>query len=211
MAFGFDTLLIANRGEIACRIIRSAHHPGLRTVAVCSDTAAHVELADTAVRRYGWARPRRPTRTCAFAGPIPRAAVGFGDKHTAREAARTVGVPLVAGSDLLGTLDDALAAARDIGCPVILEAAGGGGGIGMQACRDAGELRAQDRPRRACGGAGHRGHATGYPACRSRPNTTGYRGRDSPVGMRARGKVIRRWPNATTTGSAGSWPNWPGP
>ena len=51
--FAFDTLLVANRGEIACRIMRSAHKLGLKTVAVYSDadaTAAHVELADIAVR-----------------------------------------------------------------------------------------------------------------------------------------------------------------
>ncbi|WP_237713713.1 5-oxoprolinase/urea amidolyase family protein, partial [Rhodococcus sp. P14] len=77
----------------------------------------------------------------AFIGPTPGQLRVFGDKHTAREAARAVGVPLVEGSGLLGSVDAALAAADTVGYPVMLKAVGGGGGIGMQACHTPGELR----------------------------------------------------------------------
>ncbi|MCD2112262.1 urea carboxylase [Rhodococcus rhodochrous] len=178
--FAFDTLLVANRGEIACRIMRSAHKLGLKTVAVYSDAdaaAAHVELADIAVRLgpapaaesylradlvveaalatgagaihpgYGFLSENAEfAAACeaagiAFVGPTPDQLRVFGDKHTAREAARAVGAPLVPGSGLLDSLDDALAAAEDIGYPVMLKAVGGGGGIGMQACHSADDLR----------------------------------------------------------------------
>ncbi|MEV8191363.1 urea carboxylase [Rhodococcus pyridinivorans] len=178
--FAFDTLLVANRGEIACRIMRSAHKLGLKTVAVYSDAdaaAAHVELADLAVRLgpapaaesylradlvveaalatgagaihpgYGFLSENAEfAAACegagiAFVGPTPDQLRVFGDKHTAREAARAVGAPLVPGSGLLDSLDDALAAAEDIGYPVMLKAVGGGGGIGMQACHSADDLR----------------------------------------------------------------------
>ncbi|KOS57268.1 urea carboxylase [Rhodococcus rhodochrous] len=180
MTFAFDTLLVANRGEIACRIMRSAHTLGLKTVAVYSDadaSAAHVEMADMAVRLgpapaaqsylradavieaalstgagavhpgYGFLSENAEfaaaceTAGIAFIGPTPEQLRVFGDKHTAREAARAVGVPLVEGSGLLGSVDDALAAADTVGYPVMLKAVGGGGGIGMQACHTPGELR----------------------------------------------------------------------
>ncbi|WP_258008426.1 5-oxoprolinase/urea amidolyase family protein, partial [Rhodococcus sp. ENV425] len=77
----------------------------------------------------------------AFIGPTPEQLRVFGDKHTAREAARAVGVPLVEGSGLLASVDAAVAAAETVGYPVMLKAVGGGGGIGMQACHTPDELR----------------------------------------------------------------------
>jgi len=180
VASGFDTLLIANRGEIACRIMRSAHSLGLKTVAVYSDadaSAMHVELADVAVRLgpaaaaesylradlvidaalttgagaihpgYGFLSENAEFAAACeaagivFVGPTPEQLRVFGDKHTAREAARAVGVPLVPGSDLLTSVDEALTAAEAIGYPVMLKAVGGGGGIGMQACHSPADLR----------------------------------------------------------------------
>ena len=175
-----DTVLIANRGEIAVRLIRAARHLGLRSVAVFSDAdraSPHVSLADDAVR-IGPAAPRESylctdailaaaatTGTTiihpgygflsedadfaiaveaagiTFAGPSPEQLRRFGTKHTARAAARAAGVPIFPGSDLLGTVTAALEAADGIGYPVMLKATGGGGGIGMQVCRDATELR----------------------------------------------------------------------
>lgn len=173
-------VLIANRGEIAVRLIRAARALGMRTVAVFSDAdrgAPHVALADEAVR-IGPAAPRdsylrtdailaaaAATDTTilhpgygflsedadfaaavqgagiAFAGPTPNQLREFGTKHTARAAARAAGVPIFAGSDLLDDVDAAVAAATGIGYPVMLKATGGGGGIGMQVCRNADELR----------------------------------------------------------------------
>ncbi|MEU5768616.1 5-oxoprolinase/urea amidolyase family protein [Streptomyces asoensis] len=175
----FDTLLVANRGEIAVRIIRSARALGLRTVAVYSDpdrSAPHVRLADEAVRLgpapakesyldaglvlaaaadtgagaihpgYGFlSEDAAFARRCAdagivFVGPTPEQLELFGTKHTARAAAEAAGVPPAPGTGLLADLPEALEQARRIGYPVMLKATGGGGGIGMSACRSAGEL-----------------------------------------------------------------------
>ncbi|MFJ5309499.1 5-oxoprolinase/urea amidolyase family protein [Streptomyces sp. NPDC088350] len=175
----FDTLLIANRGEIAVRIIRTARELGLRTVAVYSDadrSAPHVRLADEAVRLgpapakesyldadlvlkaakdtgagaihpgYGFlSEDAAFARRCedagiVFVGPTPAQLELFGAKHTARAAAEAAGVQLAPGTGLLADLDKALAQAALIGYPVMLKATGGGGGIGMSACRSADEL-----------------------------------------------------------------------
>ncbi|MGY5054745.1 5-oxoprolinase/urea amidolyase family protein [Streptomyces sp. 900105755] len=184
----FDKLLIANRGEIAVRIIRTARELGLRTVAVYSDpdrSAPHVRLADEAVRLgpapakesyldadlvlkaakdtgagavhpgYGFLSEdadfaRRCTEAgIVFVGPTPEQLELFGAKHTARAAAQAAGVPLAPGTGLLHDLPEALREASAIGYPVMLKATGGGGGIGMSACRSADELTdAWDRVQR---------------------------------------------------------------
>lgn len=175
----FDTLLIANRGEIAVRIIRTARELGLRTVAVFSDadrSAPHVRLADEAVRLgpapakesyldadlvlgaakatgagaihpgYGFlSEDAEFARRCedagiVFVGPTAEQLELFGAKHTARTAAEEAGVPLAPGTGLLPDLPTALVAADRIGYPVMLKATGGGGGIGMSACRSGEEL-----------------------------------------------------------------------
>lgn len=175
----FGTLLVANRGEIAVRVIRTARELGLRTVAVYSDAdraAPHVRLADTAVRLgpapaqesyldadlvlraakdagagavhpgYGFlSEDAAFARRCAdagivFVGPTPEQLELFGAKHTARAAAEAAGVPLLPGTGLLASLDEALDRAAAIGYPVMLKATGGGGGIGMSACRSVAEL-----------------------------------------------------------------------
>ncbi|KQR11873.1 urea carboxylase [Cellulomonas sp. Leaf334] len=190
---GFDTLLVANRGEIAVRILRTARDLGLRTVAVYSDAdagAAHVHLADTAVRLgpapaaqsylrsdlildaalaqgagaihpgYGFlsenAQFARAAEAAgiAFVGPTPVQLELFGSKHTARDAARAVDMPMLAGTGLLETLDEAVAAADSIGYPVMLKATAGGGGIGMRACASSDDLReAWEAVRRTAGAA----------------------------------------------------------
>ncbi|MDW5596340.1 urea carboxylase [Conexibacter stalactiti] len=172
-------MLVANRGEIACRIIRSAQARGLRTVAVFSDPdrgAPHVALADAAVHvgaapaRESYLRADRILAAAqasgagaihpgygllsedaafaraveaagiAFVGPTPEQLEQFGDKHRARELARAAGVPMVEGSTPLPGVAAALAAAAEIGYPVMLKATAGGGGIGMAPCHDAAEL-----------------------------------------------------------------------
>ena len=177
----FDTLLVANRGEIAVRIVRSARALGLTTVAVFSDAdrgAPHVHLADHAVR-IGPAAPQdsylrvdalldAAARTGAgavhpgygflsedagfaaaveaagltFVGPTPEQLRVFGTKHTARAAAAAAGVPMLPGTGLLPDRAATLAAAAELGYPLMLKATGGGGGIGMQVCRDDDELLA---------------------------------------------------------------------
>jgi len=172
-AWAFDTVLIANRGEIARRVIRTARALGLRTVAVYSEadiSAPHVREADEAVP-IGPARPADSylnapgilsaakssgagaihpgygflSESAAFArqveeagvtfiGPTPWQLDAFGAKHTARALARAAGVPMMAGTELLSSADEAVAAARAIGLPVMVKATGGGGGIGLQAC-----------------------------------------------------------------------------
>lgn len=175
----FDTLLIANRGEIACRIIESARKLGLRTVAVFSEAdrgAKHVRLADEAVLLgpapakesylrvdalleaakatgagaihpgYGFLSEDAAFAEAVeaaglvFVGPTAEQLRIFGTKHTARDAARAAGVPMIAGSGLLEDVDDAVAASASIGFPLMLKATGGGGGIGMTVCRNEAEL-----------------------------------------------------------------------
>ncbi|KUO11027.1 5-oxoprolinase/urea amidolyase family protein [Streptomyces sp. DSM 15324] len=175
----FTKLLVANRGEIAVRILRTARALGLATVAVYSDpdrSAPHVRLADEAVRLgpapakesyldadlvlkaakdtgagaihpgYGFlSEDAAFARRCAdagivFVGPTPEQLELFGAKHTARAAAEAAGVPLAPGTGLLPDLPEALARAEAVGYPVMLKATGGGGGIGMSACRSPEEL-----------------------------------------------------------------------
>ncbi|MFI0942005.1 urea carboxylase [Streptomyces sp. NPDC021020] len=189
----FDTLLVANRGEIAARVLRTARRMGLRTVAVFSDPdrgAPHVHLADTAVRlgpapakesyldadavlaaaRESGAGAVHPgygflsedadfARRCeaaglVFVGPEPRHLEVFGAKHTARDAAQAAGVPMLPGTGLLADLDAGLAAAEGLGYPVMLKATGGGGGIGMRACRTPAELAAAWEPVERAAAAG---------------------------------------------------------
>jgi urea carboxylase len=76
----------------------------------------------------------------AFVGPTPEQLRVFGLKHTARALARQHGVPMLEGTELLDSLESAIAAARTIGYPVMLKSTAGGGGIGMRVCRSAEEL-----------------------------------------------------------------------
>ncbi len=75
-----------------------------------------------------------------FIGPTPEQMRRFGLKHTAREIAEQHGVPLCPGSGLLGGAEEAVAVAERIGFPVMLKSTAGGGGIGMRACGNRGEL-----------------------------------------------------------------------
>ncbi|MGY4231561.1 urea carboxylase [Bradyrhizobium sp. USDA 4449] len=76
-----------------------------------------------------------------FIGPRPEHLDAFGLKHRAREIAETSGVPLLPGSGLLESIDEAVREAERIGFPVMLKSTAGGGGIGMQLCRDMAALR----------------------------------------------------------------------
>ncbi|HWK47973.1 MAG TPA: urea carboxylase [Stellaceae bacterium] len=76
----------------------------------------------------------------AFIGPRPEHLRAFGLKHTAREIAAASGVPLLPGSGLLDTVEEACQAAGAVGYPVMLKSTAGGGGIGMRLCRSDAEL-----------------------------------------------------------------------
>lgn len=177
----FDKVLIANRGEIACRALRTLKRLGITAVAVYSDpdrNAPHVRDADQAVALHGdkaaetylsiekilqaaqqtGAQAIYPgygflsesaefAQACeqagiAFIGPMPEQIREFGLKHRARELAAAAAVPMAPGTGLLPSLEQALAAAFDIGYPVMLKSTAGGGGIGLMRCNDAAELTA---------------------------------------------------------------------
>ena len=167
----FGTVLVANRGEIARRIIRACRQLGLKTVAVYSEAdrgAPHVRDADISVEIGGAAaresylsadrilQAARQARADAihpgygflseswrfaeavrqagivFIGPGPDAIRQMGDKIEARRLMTAAGVSVLPGSlDAVGDVAQAQAIAADIGYPVILKAAAGGGGIGM--------------------------------------------------------------------------------
>jgi acetyl-CoA carboxylase biotin carboxylase subunit len=173
-------LLVANRGEIAVRVLRACHGLGLQSVAVFSDAdaaAPHVRLADEAVRigapaaaesylhierileaarktgadavhpGYGFlAENANFAQACAdagltFVGPPPDAIAKMGSKTKARGLARAAGVPVIPGYDGDDQADEAfVAAARDIGFPVLVKASAGGGGRGMRIVRDPADL-----------------------------------------------------------------------
>jgi urea carboxylase len=176
----FDTVLVANRGAIATRMIRTLRKMGLRSVAVYSEAdegSLHVSDADEAVcigparasesylnipaiiaaaratgagaihPGYGFlAENVEFAEACAeagivFIGPTPDNIRTFGLKHSARALAAAHGVPLAPGTDLLTDEEEAVAAARRIGFPVILKATAGGGGIGMRVCEDEADVR----------------------------------------------------------------------
>ncbi|RMW16389.1 urea carboxylase [Pseudomonas savastanoi] len=175
----FDKLLIANRGAIACRILRTLRTLQVKGVAVYSEADAaslHLMQADEAhslgeggaagtylamdkilaIAKASGARAIHPgygflsenaafAQACedagiAFVGPTPEQLRVFGLKHTARALARQHGVPMLEGTEMLDSVESAIAAARDIGYPVMLKSTAGGGGIGMRVCRSAEEL-----------------------------------------------------------------------
>lgn len=165
-------VLIANRGEIAVRIIRACHEMGIQTVAVYSEAdreALHAQLATEAIcigparanesylnmtsilsaavvsgaqaihPGFGFLSENSLFATmCAemnikFIGPTPDTIELMGNKSNARQAMIDAGVPVIPGSEgNLSSADEALAMAEELGYPVILKAAAGGGGKGMR-------------------------------------------------------------------------------
>ena len=123
----FNKVLIANRGAIAVRIIRTLHSMGIQAIhpgyGFLSENPGFVNRCEAA--------------GVVFLGPTPEQMEAFGLKHRAREIALDNAVPLLPGSELLNSLEEALAAAEAVGYPVMLKSTAGGGGIGMQRCDSA--------------------------------------------------------------------------
>lgn len=178
----FTKVLIANRGEICARVVKTLRRMGIASVAVYSDAdrfTLPVLSADEAVHvgpspakqsyldidaviaacqatgaqavhpGYGFLSEnarfvqRLNDAGISFIGPRVEHLQGFGLKHTARALARAAGVPLLPGTDILENVEQAQAAAAEIGFPVMLKSTAGGGGIGMQLCHSADELAAK--------------------------------------------------------------------
>ena len=172
----FQKILIANRGEIALRVVRACREMGIRSVAVHSTAdsdAMHVRMADESVcigpnssaqsylsipaiisaceitgadaihPGYGFLSENASfvqaleDHGITFIGPTAEHIRIMGDKITAKETAKSLGIPVVPGSD--GGVPDTAAAktvAKEIGYPVIIKATAGGGGRGMKVAQD---------------------------------------------------------------------------
>ncbi|MEQ8993476.1 MAG: biotin carboxylase N-terminal domain-containing protein, partial [Pseudomonadales bacterium] len=104
-----------------------------------------------------------------FIGPSPRWLRDMGDKVRARALLAEHGFPVLPGSPALATLDDALTAARELGYPLMLKPAGGGGGIGMQVLRDEDELRRAFGRARRLAAAAFNDDAVFLESCVERP------------------------------------------
>jgi acetyl-CoA carboxylase biotin carboxylase subunit len=173
MSRGFRKILVANRGEIAIRVIRAIKELGKQAVAVrtpedksgswvyLADEFYEIsnylnidEIIDVAKKAkvdaihpgYGFLSEREDfAEACEkagikFIGPSPESLLMSGDKAIARQKAKEAGVPIVPGTDVLESPEKALEEARKIGFPVLLKAAGGGGGKGMRPVFDESEF-----------------------------------------------------------------------
>jgi acetyl-CoA carboxylase, biotin carboxylase subunit len=177
----FSRVLVANRGEVAVRVIRALRELGVEAVAVYSTAdvdALHVRMADAAVcigpppaaasylripnvvaaaattgcdavhPGFGFLSESPAfVRACAdsgltFVGPPAEVMEKVADKARAKAEMRAAGIPLVPGSDGVGSLDELRAAANELGFPVLLKASAGGGGKGMRLVLGPDELEA---------------------------------------------------------------------
>ena len=176
----FDKILVANRGEIALRVIRAAREMGIHTVAVHSTAdadAMHVRMADESVcigppsssesylsipaiiaacevtgaqaihPGYGFLSENAnfvqivEDHGLTFIGPTAEHIRVMGDKITAKDTMKALGVPCVPGSDGgVPTLDEARRLGGEIGYPVIIKATAGGGGRGMKVAETAADM-----------------------------------------------------------------------
>jgi acetyl-CoA carboxylase biotin carboxylase subunit len=175
----FSRVLIANRGEVAVRVIRTLHDLGIEAVAIYSTAdrdGMHVRMADRAVCvgaapagdsylnipsviaaatttrcdavHPGWgflAENPAFVRACeendlVFIGPSADTMARMGDKVEAKAQMAGVGMPLIPGTEDAVELEDAQAVAGEIGYPVLLKAAAGGGGRGMRMVESAAQL-----------------------------------------------------------------------
>ena len=185
----FDKILIANRGEIALRVVRACQEMGIKSVAVHSTAdsdAMHVRMADESIcigpppgtasylntaaiisaceitgaqaihPGYGFLSENAnfvqavEDHQITFIGPTAEHIRIMGDKITAKETAKALGIPVVPGSDGgAPDLASAASAAQAMGFPVIIKATAGGGGRGMKVAKNAQELEVAFRTARS--------------------------------------------------------------
>lgn len=176
----FKRVLVANRGAIATRIIRTLKKLNIESVVVYHEKdqdSLHVQHADISVSLgggsvaetylnqekiiqiakenqaeaihpgYGFLSENTTfvekceSHGLVFIGPTPDQMNVFGLKHLAREAAQNAEVPMLPGSPVLESIESAVTWAEKVGFPVMLKSSAGGGGIGMQVCRDVNALK----------------------------------------------------------------------
>ena len=187
----FDKILIANRGEIALRVIRACREMGIQSVAVHSTAdsdAMHVRMADESVcigppsstqsylsipaiisaceitgaqaihPGYGFLSENAnfvqivQDHDLTFIGPTADHIRTMGDKITAKDTMKALGVPCVPGSDGgVASLEEAEKIGKDIGYPVIIKATAGGGGKGMKVAQTAKDMKSAFQTARAEG------------------------------------------------------------
>lgn len=167
----FSKILIANRGEIAVRIIRACREMGIQTVAIYSSAdaeALHTSLADESycvggplvkdsylnmnailtVARHSGAEAIHPgygllsentefAKKCeensiTFIGPSHEVIAHMGDKDEARKTMKYAGVPIIEGSEIISSAEEAKKIAAKVGYPILLKARSGGGGRGIR-------------------------------------------------------------------------------
>jgi acetyl-CoA carboxylase, biotin carboxylase subunit len=185
----FDKILIANRGEIALRVIRACREMGIASVAVHSTAdsdAMHVRMADESIcigpasstdsylnkaaiisaceitgaqavhPGYGFLSENESfaqaleDHDITFIGPSAEHIRIMGDKITAKETAKALGIPVVPGSEGgVASYEDAIGVAEGIGFPVIIKATAGGGGRGMKVAKNAKDLEVAFRTARS--------------------------------------------------------------
>lgn len=177
----FTKILIANRGEIAVRIIRACKEMGVATVAVYSEAdrdALHVALADESIcigpakaadsylngerivsaalavgaaaihPGYGFLSENQEfaflceKNGIAFIGPAAKTMEALSDKSKSKQMMKEAGLPVIPGSEALGSVEEALERAEKIGYPVMLKARSGGGGRGIRVIENEEELLA---------------------------------------------------------------------
>lgn len=189
----FEKILVANRGEIALRVIRACREMGIKSVAVHSTAdadAMHVRMADESVcigpasstdsylsipaiiaaceitgaqaihPGYGFLSENArfvqviEDHGLTFIGPTAEHIRVMGDKITAKDTMKALGVPCVPGSDGgVATLEDAKRIGEEFGYPVIIKATAGGGGRGMKVAQNADEMESAFMTARAEGKA----------------------------------------------------------
>ncbi len=189
----FSSVLIANRGEIACRVIRTCRKLGIEAIAVYSDAdekSLHVQMADRAVHigdapaadsylnissiikaarkvkaeaihpGYGFLSENSSfvdaveKAGMVFIGPSADLIAKMGDKVMARSIAKEAGVPVIPGTQETVEDADAEIVAREIGFPLMIKAADGGGGMGIRIVREPSQLaEAIERARAQAQGA----------------------------------------------------------